>query len=145
MITFKKENWDALYVEGFHLIEANGKEVDFFGEPLDVDVQEYYDLCELGILNVYIARNESKIIGYCMFIMYTHNHHKTLKIAHQDVIYIDPKYRTAGIRMIKYTEQELKKEGVDMILHGAPNISRLGAVLERLGYNEIEKLYTKRL
>ncbi len=84
-------------------------------------------------------------MGYSIFLLFNHLHHSKVLMASQDVVYVAPRARTAGIKLIRFTEKELKKLGVSVISQGAPKISRLAKVLERMGYSESETIYNRRL
>lgn len=143
---FKEEKFNDFIKEAIPLMLANNHEIDLFKEKLDLDFQAYYDLEKAGSTIAFTARtDEGKLIGYCIFLLYSHLHHRTKLVASQDVIYVDPAYRTCGLKLLRYTETELKALGVNYILQSAPKISRLGKVLERLGYEELETLYIRRV
>ena len=132
--------------EAYPMMVKNNDEVNVYNEKLDLDFEAYFESEQAGVIHSFTLRdNDNELIGYSIFLVSNMGHHKSVIYAYQDVIYVNPKYRICGIKFIRYTEKELKKLGVDVVLHGCPNDSRIGGVLERLGYNEIEKIYGRRL
>lgn len=143
---YQEEKLKTYLKEALPMMVDNNNEVNLFGEPLSLDFETYLASEEAGGLKSYTVRTEeNKLVGYCLFFISNHTHHKGMMVAHQDVIYVDPIYRTCGIRLLRYTESELKTQGVNLIIQAAPKISRLGKVLERLKYEEMETLYIRRL
>lgn len=145
MIHFARENLDSFLTESYALMIENNNEINLFGSVLQPDFDSYYNLEKNDSLICFTARSDERIIGYAIFMIYNHMHHLSIKVAHQDMIYVAPKYRVSGIKFIRYTEKALKEIGVNVILQAAPKISRLGGVLTRLGYIEMETIYTRKL
>jgi len=145
MIKFNIEKWDGFYKDAYPLMKANSEEINIFNAPLEIDVEIYEALEEIGHLKCFTARENGVLVGYAVFTVSGHINYTSKLIASQIVIYVKPEFRTLGIRLIKHTEVELKKLGAQIIVQGAPVISRLGVVLERLGYKELETLYSKEI
>lgn len=142
----QEEKFETYLQEAIPLMVKHNNEINLFSERLDLDFEQYFNLEKLGQVKSYTARNSAgKLIGYCIFLLYNHLHHSSKLFAHQDAIYIDPDYRTCGLKLLRYTEKELHAIGVSFILQAAPKISRLGKVLERLQYEELETIYVRRL
>ena len=143
---YAEEKFQDWFKDAVPLVVANSKEIDIFGQQLDLDLEAYVSMDMHDLIKSFTVRDDDgKLVGYCLFYIYNHTHFKEMKVAKQDVIYVDPKYRTCGIKLLRYTEKELKSHGIDLIIQAAPKISRLGGVLKRLGYEEMETLYTRRL
>lgn len=123
----------------------NNNEINIFGRDLDPDFEAYYALEEANSLKSYILRDQGEIAGYCLVLVYDHLHHRGMKCAQLDMIYVKPSHRLSGIKLLRYTEKALAKEGVEMFLQGAPGISRLGGILEKMKYDKLETTYIKDL
>jgi GNAT superfamily N-acetyltransferase len=65
--------------------------------------------------------------------------------AHNDIFYIKPEYRQGltGVKLFKATEEIMKKYGVQRIIMNVKRSNDIGAIFERLGYKETERVYTK--
>ena len=142
---YQEETFSYFIESALPLFLKHNREINLFGEELDIDINSYYECEESGSLKVYTVRDESNLVGYCAFFLYDHTHHRALKVAQQDVLYVDPRYRRCGLKLLRYTEERLKKESVAIILQAAPKISRLDKVLERMNYIELETVYMKRI
>ena len=141
----QEERLDQYLKEALPLMISNNQEVNLFGRDLDPDFEAYYALEQNNALKSYILRDQGELVGYCLILLYDHLHHRGMKCAQLDMIYVKPSHRLSGIKLLRYTEEALTKEGVDVFLQGAPGISRLGGILEKMKYNELETIYIKDL
>ena len=117
---------------------------------LAVDIDVYGRAADAGLLRIYMAMHGKTAVGYAVFAVSEHNHHKGQRLAHNDVIYVNPEHRrkgsAVGYELIKFAERSLASEGVDRIHFASssrhPEFERL---LKWFGYAPIETLYGKRL
>lgn len=132
------------------LLEAHWREITRYPDiPLDPDVEGYERMERAGMLRCYTARESSELalIGYVTFFVLHSLHYRRSLQAHQDVLFLLPEHRTgmAGVRLIKFAEERLKAEGVQVVYHHAKRKNKVGELLERLGYEFVDGLYAKRL
>lgn len=145
MIAYNVESFSKVYEESKLMQLDNNEEICLFDLPLDVDM-ELFKLCELeGSLRTFTVRDEGELVGYAVFFLFEHPHHKTSLQAKQDVIFIRRDKRGRGITFIKYCDDELKKDGVEFVQHCIPTSNDWSPVLKRLGYRKLEEVYTRRL
>ena len=144
-MTFQEEVLEYGLKELLPLLFAHRAEVNLFGEELDPDLETYVELHRNEMLKFYTMRDDSGIVGYSLYHIYNHLHHRKVKVAQADLIYVKPEHRLSGLKLLRYTEKALAREGVNIILTGAPEISRLGGVLEYKGYKVLEKMYIKEI
>ena len=85
------------------------------------------------------------MVGYFVIIARQHPHYKDHIFAANDIVYIDPDYRKglAGYFLIKYAEKDLKKRGVSVLVVNTKVHKPFDAVLERLGFENVERIYSK--
>jgi len=114
--------------------------------PMNVDWQRYYTMQRQGILQVYTARDEGKLVGYCVYMVVPHLHYSDTLYAIQDVLFLHPDYRgrTAGYRMIKFADKDLEGRGVGVIMQHVKVKHDFGPLLTRMGYEHAENIYSKR-
>jgi GNAT superfamily N-acetyltransferase len=113
--------------------------------PFDPDWDMYKTMANAGMLRTITVRNDGELIGYMAFFIQPNPHYKSCKCAYEDVYYIKPEYRKGrvGIKMFQYAEQCLKRIGVNrMIIHTKVHLDN-SRLLEYLGYNITDKLFTK--
>lgn len=152
-VTFK---WDALadvQSDVEKLLRAHWREVDVFHDdaPLDPDWKRYAQLEEFGWLGIVAARAGGQLVGYMTIIIGPHLHHKTVKWATVDVMYLAPEYRHGwtGVRFIKAAERGLRKLGIRVFWFAVKEHFRnwrgrdVGEVLKFLGFDCVEVTYAK--
>jgi GNAT superfamily N-acetyltransferase len=114
---------------------------------LKPDEEGYLALEKANKLITLIAYAGDEIVGYSCNIVSKHLHYADLTVAYNDVIFIRKDYRNTplGLRLIKMTEQEAKKEGVQLMLWHAKENTSLSAILPRTGCKVQEIIFSKEL
>jgi len=114
---------------------------------LNPDYDKYYALEDLGMLKVFTARDEGKPVGYILFLVDSNMHYQDTIWAKMDIFYVNPEHRNArvAVRLIKFAEDCLKQDGVDVIMIGTKSHKPFDRLLEFLGYSEVEKYYGKKV
>ena len=145
-VTYQVERFQDCAAEGSLLWHAHLREVgaDSAHFTLDPDIGRYCAMQDAGQLCIVTARKFGKLIGYHCSTVTRHLHYNS-KTAYTDVFYIDPLHRKGpvGIRLFKEAEKALIAMGVERIYSGTKLKLDIGPILERLGYNPIERVYTK--
>ena len=137
------EVWDEI----MPLLKNHWQEIAHYKDiPLDPDYSVYKQMEDMGALRVYTVRKEGKLIGYSAFFIRQHPHYKSSKQAVQDIIYVDPAHRGGvGRRLIKECDELLKAEGVQVVYQHVKAAHNFGPLLERMGYQMQDIIYSKRL
>lgn len=149
-MTFQREFMsDELVDEIFPLLEQHWREIAHFQDiPLKPDWESYGKLESAGLLRVFTARDtEQKLIGYAAFFVRPAMHYMSSLQAMQDVIYVDPARRAGGLgaRLIIWCDEQLKAEGVQAVYHHVKAAHNFGPLLENMGYQLVDLIYTRRL
>jgi GNAT superfamily N-acetyltransferase len=112
---------------------------------LDVDWGKYEGLERNGGLRVYTAREDGRLVGYSVFFLAWNMHYKSTLFGQNDVLYLTPEHRkgTTGLRLIKFSEDELRKDRVDKVVWHVKVANDWSAILERSGYQREEILMAK--
>jgi hypothetical protein len=117
-------------------------ERDFVIEP---DVQQYQRLAEVKRLIVVTLRDETKLQGYIVGATYPSPHHKTLKVAAGDSIYVEPEYRSyTGVLVSKF-EKAVRDDGANVIGWPTHFNGPVYGVLKAMGYVGDDIVMEKRL
>jgi GNAT superfamily N-acetyltransferase len=109
---------------------------------------QVYDQCDKqGLVRFYTARSadDQKLVGYALFFVRTHPHFRGSIQAHQDLLFIHPEKRGFGWAFLRWIDEELAKEGVQMIHQTVTTQCDYSPLLKRLGYTAAETIYTRRL
>lgn len=146
MIQYQVERWHDAEFEMAQLFDAHCAEVG--ADPgqfkLSPDYRSYRSFQDAGQLCVITARRDGLLIGYHISILRRHLHYDSLT-AYTDVFYVRPDHRkgTIGVRLFQASEAAVRAMGAERIYTGTKLKLDIGPILERLGYNAIERLYTK--
>lgn len=154
--TYQRETFGAVIDEAMPLLERHWREIAHFPDiVLNVD-RERYLLAEVaGTVRVYTARVppcsmgiSGDLIGYAAFFVARNPHYADSLQATQDVIYLDPPFRRGriGLGLLQFCERELEAEGVEVVMHHVKLAHpQLGAILDRMGYQDVDVIKAKRL
>lgn len=110
--------------------------------------EEYAALEHLKRFVLFTARQDGKLIGYSAFFVNRHLHYADLTVAFNDVLFLHPEYRatsTAGLRLLRFADAELKEIGANKIVYHAKLDTNLIPILHRLGYKTEEMVLGKLL
>ena len=146
---FDVEPLDDLMIHDLEpLLEAHWKEIAHYQDiPLGVDWEGYRKAFHADQLRVFTVREYSKLVGYAIFLVRRNPHYSSSLQATQDVLYLDPQVRHAGIggRFIDWCDQQLRDEGVQAVYHHVKSSHNFGPLLERYGYQLVDLVYARRL
>lgn len=146
MIDFALEHYNDAASEMIPLHHTHHHEVPLFGLELNINFNAYIEGEAKGVLKLFTMRDRGKLVGYCAFFIFLHPHHSATFMAKQDVLFVHPDYRGwNAIKFIKYCDEQLKNMGIDFSIHSVPATGKWAGVLERIGYNELETNYSRRL
>ena len=145
MITFQVEIFSDLVPEMQELFKEHWEEIANYKDkfPLNPRYDQYRLLDNAKLLHTMTAREDGKIIGYCVFIVMPHMHYQDCLFAMNDVIFVSKKYRhgSVGTKLLMFAKEELTKLGVDRAcLHVKVNHD-FSPLLERLGFTKTEYNY----
>lgn len=135
------------------LLGSHWREVDVFHDdaPLDPDWKRYAQFEEFGWLGFVTARVDGELVGYMTIIIGPHLHHRAVKWATVDVMYLSPEFRSGwtGVRFIKIAERGLRKIGVKVFWFAVKTHFKnergrtVEEVLKFLGFDFVEATYAK--
>tara|TARA_R110002072_G_scaffold130943_1_gene270267 strand:+ start:1149 stop:1616 length:468 start_codon:yes stop_codon:yes gene_type:complete len=148
-IEFQQEFLCQVREDIIPLIESHWEEIAVNKDhiKLNPDWDAYEKLEESGMLTIFTARCSDKLIGYFVVILTKSIHYKDHLFASNDIIYLSPNYRKGmtGIRLIKFAEKYLRKDGASVMIINTKVKNPFDPILERLGFNLSERVYTKYL
>jgi len=113
--------------------------------PLDPDFEQYQKLDEAGMLRVFTVRVDKELIGYSILFVMTSIHHKQSIHANHDVLFIHKEHRGIGSMFIKYCDEQLEAEGVDVVYQSTKLSYDFGKMLNRIGYEHVDNVYYRKL
>ena len=115
--------------------------------PLDPNYAVYVDLEDRGFLRCYIVRDHGIVQGYCAFVVVQSRKCQTSTEAFCDVLWLVPRLRRGrlGIRFLTWCDEQLAKEGVQVIRHFVQRTYDFSPILTRLGYEQEQTVYARRV
>lgn len=138
----------GLIEEFLPLLREHFKEIAHFKDiVLDPDFAKYEAMDLTGRLLILTARVEGELVGYAIYFVMPALHYRRSLQAFQDVLYVAPEYRGGllGMRLLKRSDQELKRMGVEVVRQHMKAAHSFGPLLARLGYELEDLIYVKRL
>lgn len=147
MIEFKQERAQDCFEEAMPLLIEHWKEIAHYKDiPLAPDFDLYRKLEDLGMVRCYTARDENNsLVGYAVYFIKANPHYKFSKQASQDILFVSKDRRGMGGRFIKWCDEQLQLEKVQIVHHHVKCAHDFGPMLERFGYEKIESIYSRRL
>lgn len=145
MITVQRELIADMLEEAKPLTQAHWREIAHYP---DIELQPDWEFYRTSpALRCYTAREDGALIGYAVFGVGRNKHYMGSLQAVQDIAFVHPEHRgTAGVRMLRFAEQELRREGCQVVYHHTKKSHPLMALLlQRMGYEEVDVIYAKRL
>ena len=115
--------------------------------PLDPDYDAYARLEQAGCLRCYVLREQGIAVGYAVFLVMRNMKYQTSIHATADLLFLLPRMRKQlyGARFLSWCDDQLRAEGVVIVRHCVERTYEYGPVLERLGYEQEQVIYAKRL
>lgn len=147
-MNYAREPWTpALFTELWPLLELHYAEIAHFKEiPLDPDQELYCKLEQVNSTRMFVARTpEGKVTGYANFFLRPNIHYKNSLQAVQDVLFFHPEYRGRGGHFIKWCDEQLKLESVQVVYQHVKVSHNFGPLLERIGYKLVDLIYARKL
>lgn len=147
MITYQQERFIDLIEELKPLLESHWEEVAWYKDKIKLcpDYDRYAELDQIGALHIVTARDEGELVGYDINFVMPHLHYSEHTYAVNDIIFLLPEYRHAGIalEMVEHTEALLAEKGVSVITLHMKLAHPFTQLMEQAGYSAQETIYSK--
>lgn len=147
-VAFARESAHAVWDEIQPLLAEHWREIAHFDDiPLEPRREVYEHLETIGGLYVFTVRDDGHLVGYAVYVVDVHMHYASSKQATQDVLFLLPGYRNAGIGMglINYADTAMRDAGVQVVLQHVKLAHDFGPLLKALDYEQVESIYARRL
>jgi hypothetical protein len=112
---------------------------------LNPDWREYARLDELNALRIYTARKDGELMGYFVIMVSRSLHYKDHLFANNDIVFLTKPARKGltGLKLVKFAMESLKAEGVTKLHINTKTHQPFDPIMERLGFEEIETVFSK--
>ena len=143
MLIFDLEPLSNCYAEAIPLFKKHWQEIAYLNNlKPDPEFSKYESLEKHKILRFYTARKQGSLIGYAIFFVQPHLHFKKSIFAYCDIVFILPKHRGFGYDFIRWCNDNLKREGTEVILYEVNKLHDYGNLLKRQGFKHTGDMYT---
>jgi|TARA_R110000851_G_C12785528_1_gene535806 GNAT superfamily N-acetyltransferase len=146
---YQQEFLDQVKDDILSLLDLHYKEIALNQDKikLNPDWDVYSELEQQGKLKIFTARDNDTLVGYFVVVVGVNMHYKDHTFACNDIIYLHKDYRKgfAGIKLIKFAKKCLTEDGVSVLAINTKVHQPFDKVLERLGFNLIERVYSSYL
>ena len=135
-----KEDLKPLLEEHWRLVALNQGKI-----KLNPDWKQYAKLDALGILNIFTARDDGKLVGYFVLIINKSIHYQDHYFATNDVLFVLPDSRAGatGYKLIKYAENYCRDVGVSLMTINTKVHIPFDKLMVGMGFDLIERVYSK--
>ena len=148
-MNYQQEFLDQVENDILALLDLHYKEIALNQDKikLNPDWDDYRALEEQGKLKIFTARDGSTLVGYFVVVVGVNMHYKDHTFACNDIIYLHKDYRKgfAGIKLIKFAKKCLTEDGVSVLTINTKVHQPFDKLLDRLGFNLIERVYSSYL
>lgn len=146
-ITFQLERWAGFYANGQKLFYDHWRELALNQDeiPIDIDVEGYQRLEDLGILMILTARADGELIGYVLSFLMPHLHYKSSgPMCMTDMYYVRPEFRHGvGALMFLRWERELKQRGIKKAITSTKVHQDHSQLFLKLGWTHSDNTFVK--
>ena len=146
---YQQEFLDQVKDDALYLLDLHYNEIALNQDKikLNPDWDVYKELEQQGKLKIFTARDNDTLVGYFVVVVGVNMHYKDHTFACNDIIYLHKDYRKgfAGIKLIKFAKKCLTEDGVSVLAINTKVHQPFDRVLERLGFNLIERVYSSYL
>lgn len=147
MITTHIESFEERLQELQVLLPEHYKELALNQDevPLDPQYDVYIEREREGGLLFVVLRDAGELVGYFIGFIAPGLHYQTCLTCTMDIFYVRKDKRTgsAGIRLFRAVEHELKRRGVQRWFMGSKVHADASALFKRIGAAPVETYYSK--
>lgn len=147
MITAHVESFEQRLEELKVLLPAHYEELALNKDhvPLSPQYSLYIERERAGQLVFVTLRDAGELVGYFIGFVSPGLHYSTCLTCNMDIFYVraDKRQGSAGVRLFRLVEQELRRRGVQRWFMGSKIHADASALFKRIGAQPVETYYSK--
>lgn len=147
MITCHVESFEERLSELQALLPLHYRELALNQDkvPLQPQYHVYIERERAGGLLFVTLRDSGELVGYFIGFIAPGLHYSTCLTCTMDIFYVraDKRSGSAGVRMFRFVETELKRRGVQRWFMGSKVHADASALFKRIGAEPVETYYSK--
>ena len=141
-VTYQTERIDDCFDACLAL--AREHHIELEDEMFDPDVSMYRRMEAVGALQLMVARQDDKPVGYCVVFVGPSHHHRGRVVGQGDIYYLAPSNRRGwvGVQLIRHSIEALKARGVQHFRFMTSHEFDTGPILRYLGFRPTGTIYS---
>lgn len=115
--------------------------------PMDLDLEAYLRLQEMGKLYLATIRQDGILVGYFLALLGGTLHYRNCLTAQMDMIYVHPRFRSgaAALRLLRFVLSDLRALGIQRVNAGTKTKKDIGRLFRAFGFQPVEITYSRLL
>ena len=147
MITYALEPWSTYYRDCQALWPEHYEEIAVQKDrmPMRPDVASYEALDAAGRLQVVVAREDGRMIGYVVSVIRPHLHYADVLCGYEDAYFLTKSHRRGmvGVKLLRAAVEHMKRAGVRKAFFMTKAALDMGPIFERMGFTKTDIVYSK--
>jgi hypothetical protein len=146
MITYAVEPWAQYLADCGELWREHYDEIagDKARMPMRPDAARFETLEAAGQLQIVVAREAGRMVGYMLFVVTPHPHYADVLCGFEDAYFLSMPYRKGwtGVRLIRESLRCLQARGVQRWFIHTKKAKDMGRILQFLGGAHADEIYS---
>lgn len=147
MITYALEPWARYYRDCQTLWLEHYDEIAVQKDrmPMRPDVAAYQGLEAMGALQILVARDDGRMVGYVVSIIRPHMHYADVQCGFEDAYFLTKSHRRGmiGVRLISQAVRHMRAVGCKKAFFTTKLALDMGRIFEHLGFAQTDAIYSK--
>lgn len=147
MITYTLEPWDTYYRDCAALWPEHYEEiaVDKDRMPMRPDVANYQALEAAGKLQIVVARDDGRMVGYVLTVIRPHLHYADVLCGFEDAYFLSKTHRRGmvGVKLLREAVRHMQRVGAQKAFFMTKVALDMGPLFERMGFTRTDVVYSK--
>lgn len=145
-VTYALEPWDAYYRDCQALWPEHYAEIAVQKDrmPMRPDVEAYQALERAGMLQIVVAREDGRMIGYVLSVIRAHLHYADVLCGFEDAYFLTKAHRKGfvGVKLLREAVEQMRRAGVRKAFFMTKVAHDAGAIFERMGFTRSDIVYS---
>jgi L-amino acid N-acyltransferase YncA len=147
VITYALEPWATYYRDCQPLWPEHYDEIAVQKDrmPMRPDVAAYQALDTAGRLQIVVARDDGRMIGYVLSVIRPHLHYADVLTGYEDAYFLSKPYRKGmiGVKLLREAVRHMQAVGVHKAFFMTKVALDMGPIFERMGFTKTDVVYSK--
>ena len=112
--------------------------------PLRPDVATYRALDASGCLQIVVARENGRMIGYVLSVIRPHLHYADILCGYEDAYFLKKSHRKGfvGVKLLREAVEQMRRAGVRKAFFMTKIAHDMGLIFERMGFTRTDIVYS---